>query len=415
MRLRRGLALAAGIAVVLLLLAALAAALLMQPRPLARLVLGSVGQSLGLEISFEGDARYRLRGTPMLEVHDVTLRAPGGGAPILQAARVLVSLPWSSVRDRGASPLVIDRIELDAPVLDLAGLQAWLAARPPGEGGLPTLSRGLALRDARLVADGWTLEALDLDVPRFADGQPLAADARGVLRLAAPTRLHFDLRLAATAPANGAGVAARGRVRLEGDDWQLPAFAAASGPPRVDDGILRVTPLRLGLSAEYRGDGEPLRFTLGAHGPLRLRDGTWTLVPAALVLRGEGVVPQVGARGRAAWGRALLLELAGRMPAWPGSWRALPAPLGTSTSPVAIDATYAGASDLSSPVALDLRRDDAEASARFRIDEVLAWMDAAATGTPLPPLDAQARAPRIDIAGAVLEGVEIEIEAGDAP
>ncbi|MBJ6984168.1 hypothetical protein [Luteimonas sp. MC1750] len=414
MRLRRGLALAAGIAVVVLLLVALAAAVLMQPRQLARIALGSVGDALGLDIGFEGEVRYRLRGTPLLEVHDVVARAPGGGEPLLRAGRVLVSLPWSTLRDRGA-PLVLERIELDAPVLELARLQAWLAGRPPGAGRLPTLSDGIGVRDGRLLGEGWTLAGLDLDVALFAEGQPVAAGARGILELAAPLRVDFDLRLAATRPANGTGVSARGKVQIHGANWRLPAFVAASGPLRFDDGVLRVAPLKLGMSAEYRGGGEPLRFTLGAHGPLRLRDGIWTLVPAAIALRGKDLIPDVDAHGRFAFGDALLLELDGAMPAWPATWPALPAPLGTSTSPLAATLVYAGARDASDPVGLHLRRDGAQAVAGLRIADVLTWMDAAATGSPLPPLHARASAPRIEIAGAVLEGVEVELEPGDAP
>src|SRR5690554_3905672 len=101
----------------------------MQPRQLARIALGSVGGALGLEIAFEGDARYRLRGTPLLEVRDVAMRQPGAAEPLLRAQRVLMSLPWSTLRDR-AAPLVLERIELDAPVVDIARVQAWLAARP---------------------------------------------------------------------------------------------------------------------------------------------------------------------------------------------------------------------------------------------------------------------------------------------
>lgn len=414
MRLRRGLALAAGIAVVVLLLVALAAAVILQPRQLARIALGSVGDSLGLDIGFAGEARYRLRGTPLLEVHDVVARAPGGGEPLLRARRVLVSLPWSTLRD-GGTPLVLERIELDAPVLDLARLQAWLAGRPPGTGRLPTLSDGIGVRDGRVLGDGWTLAGLDLDVAAFAEGRPVAAGARGTLELAAPLRVAFDLRLAATRPANGTGASARGTVRIHGAGWQLPAFVAASGPLRMDQGVLRVSPLQLGMSGEYRGGGEPLRLTLGTHGPLRLRDGIWTLVPAAVVLRGQDLMPDVDATGRFAFGDALLLELDGAMPAWPAGWPALQAPLGTSSSPLAVTLVYAGARDGSGPVGLHLRRDGAQAVAGLRIAEVTAWVDAAATGSPLPPLHGRASAPRIEIAGAVLEGVEIELEPGDAP
>src|SRR5690606_13400662 len=124
----------------------------------------------------------------------------------------------------------------------------------------------------------------------------------GTLALAAPLRADFDLQLAATRPASGGAASARGTVRIHGAGWQLPAIVAASGPLRVDGGVLRVAPLKLGMSAEYRGGGEPLRFTLGAHGPLRLRDGTWTLVPAAVALRGEEPMPDLDARGRFAFG-----------------------------------------------------------------------------------------------------------------
>lgn len=413
MRPRRGLALAAGIAVTVLLVAVLGAVVLMQPRQLARIALGSVGGALGLEIAFEGDARYRLRGTPLLEVRDVAMRQPGAAEPLLRAQRVLVSLPWSTLRDR-AAPLVLERIELDAPVVDIARVQAWLAARPAGDGGLPTLSRGIAVRDGQLLGEGWSLQGLDLDLPAFAEAQPLAAHARGILALAEPTRVHFDLQVAATAPSNGAGASARGHVHVQDADWQFPAYVVASGPARLDAGVLRVSPLRLGMSGAYQGEGEPLPLVLGAHGPLRLREGTWTLVPAAFALRGEGVVPTVDATGRAAFGRALLLELDGSMPHWPAAWPALPVPLDDPAAAFAVTASYAGARDLSSPLLLQLRQQRAQAEARFRVADVFAWMEAGSTGTPLPPVQARASAPRIELAGAVLEGVELVIEDGAA-
>lgn len=414
MKLRRGLALVAGVAAVILLLAMLAATVLMQPQRLARLVLDSVGSGLGLQVGFEGDARYRLRGTPMLEVRDVIVRRPGDGKPLLHADRALVSLPWSTVLDR-RSPLVLQHIELDAPVLDLPRLQQWLASRPPGDGGLPTLSDGITVSDGRVLAEGWELRGLALRLPRFAPDAPLAADIRGTLAMASPTLVHFDLHLAATRPANGAGLGVRGRVRLEQDGWDLPAFVTASGPLRVVDAAWHVAPLRFGASAEYRGEGAPLQFTLGAYGPLRLRDGIWTLVPATMALRGKGIVPMFDAHGRAALGRALLLELEGTVPDWPQAWPALPPPLGASTSPIAIELAYAGASDLSAPVALGMARDSTRADAEVHIFEILDWMDTRATGSPLPPLRARATAPRIEIPGGVLEGVEITIEPDGAP
>ncbi|MEN1940244.1 hypothetical protein WCE41_04240 [Luteimonas sp. MJ246] len=413
MKPRRGLALAAGIAGIALLLLVLAAAVVMQPQRLARLVLGGVGDGLGLDITFEGEARYRLRGTPMLEAHAVAVRRPGVAEPLLRASRVLVALPWSTVRTRGA-PLALERIELDAPVLDLPRLQAWLASRPPGEGGLPSLSDGVTVRDGRVLADGWELQGLQLRLPSFRANAPLAAHARGSLATASPARVHFDLQLAASRPANGAGIGVKGRVRVEHADWTLPAYVTASGPLRIADGRVHVTPLRFGAHAEFRGAGEPLVFALGARGPLRLRNGTWTLTPVSVALRGDGVVPGFDAHGRAALGPALLVELQGAMAEWPEAWPALPAPLGRSSSPLAFSLDYAGAMDLSDPARLQLSRDEARAEIDARAFEVLDWMDAAAAGSPLPPLRARASAPLIEVPGGTLHGVEISIDPGDA-
>ena len=36
----------------------------------------------------------------------------------------------------------MQRVELDAPILDVPALQAWLATRPPSETRIPTLTHG---------------------------------------------------------------------------------------------------------------------------------------------------------------------------------------------------------------------------------------------------------------------------------
>src|SRR3546814_3348045 len=112
-----------------LLLLALALHLLLQPQRVTGFVLNALGDALGLEITATGSSEYHLRGTPVLVVHDVVAREPGAATPLLRARRVYVSVPWSTVRSRGAQ-LAITRIELDAPVTDLPALQHWLAPRP---------------------------------------------------------------------------------------------------------------------------------------------------------------------------------------------------------------------------------------------------------------------------------------------
>lgn len=407
---RRGRTLAVRAAAGLLLLLALAAVFVMQPGRLARLVLGTVGDGLGLEIGFSGDARYRLRGTPLLEVHELSVRAPGDPEPLLRASRALVSLPWSTVRARGAAPLTLERVELDAPVLDLPRLQAWLAARPPGDRGLPTLRDGLQVDDGQVLGAGWTLRGLHLALPRFAPAAPLRADARGEVALDALT-LGFDLGLAATRAGRGASVAARGRVHLQGDGWRLPARVAARGPVTVREGGWWVAPLRFGAAGAWQGDGAPVAFVAGAHGPFRLRGGTATLAPMTLVLRGEDLVPGLTARGRAALGPALLLEAGGTLAAWPAGWPTLPPPLDRREGPWPFGLAYAGPPDLGGPVHASLRRHGARADASARVRDLLAWLDRDPdAGAPLPPLRARASVPRLEVAGAVLEGVEVELE-----
>ena len=85
------------------------------------------------------------------------------------------------------------------------------------------------------------------------------------------------------------------------------------------------------------------------------------------------------------------------------------ASIGASRSPLPFRLGYIGAPDLSETIELDMARDAMRFESLFRLDEVLAWVSNS-TGSPLPPLDGRLRAPRLDISGATLEGVEIEID-----
>ena len=60
-------------------------------------------------------------------LHDVVAQRPGDDTALLRAGRVFVSLPWSTIRARGED-LTVQRVELDAPVLDVPALQRYLRA-----------------------------------------------------------------------------------------------------------------------------------------------------------------------------------------------------------------------------------------------------------------------------------------------
>ena len=151
-------------------------------------------------------------------------------------------------------------------------------------------------------------------------------------------------------------------------------------------------------------------FVFGLAGPLRYDDGRFTIAPLGAILRGDGVVPDFDALGTFAWQDALAFRLDGALAAWPPGWPALPPPLGQSDSASPFVLDYRGPANLSGNAGLQLRRDETRLDVEFRLPRVLDWLDQLATGTPLPPLDGRLSTPRLEISGAVLEGVEIEFD-----
>lgn len=411
-RRRRWLRVLAGLCVLFLLLSLLATWLL-QPKQLVPLILDRAGKLLALDITAAGNAEVRLRGKPQLVVRDIVAREPGAKTAILRAERVLLALPWSSLRSGGEDP-VIERIELDAPVLDVPALQAWLAKRPPGEETkIPRLTAGLRVANGRIDSDDWRIEGVDVELPSLHPEQPANARIRGRY-IDAPTAIPFDLAVALTRPANDAGIAVAGALTIERGDWRLPATITLSGPLHLGEDALTMIPAKLGMSARYESGDSQLPFSLGLHGPLRFDEATWVLAPVGLALRGAEPIPNVDAHGALALGRRLVIELDGALPQWPESWPGLPAPVSKSTSPLPFALRYTGQPDLSDIAGLRLRRDATDFDSRFRLYEVLGWIDRAG-GSPLPPLDGRLRSPQLEMSGATLEGVDIVFDDEDLP
>ena len=408
-RTRRGrLARFAIITIITLMLLGMLAGYLLQPQRASAFLLDRVGTSLGLRITASGKASYRLRGTPQLVLHKVIAQRPGDDTPLLRAERVFVSVPWSTIKARGAE-LVVQRVELDAPFVNLPALRRWLATRPPSDTRIPTLTKGLRVTRGRIDNHDWSIVGIGVDLPFLAPGEPLRAHVQGRY-LDPPTQLRFDLDVALSKPSNDAGLAAIGRITLQDDGWTLPSQVYLAGPLHLGDDDVSIAPAKIGLSARYISANTNLPFVLGAAGPLRFDEGVWTLDPVALILHGSGMIPNASAKGAVALGRRLVLRINGDIAAWPETWPALPPPLSGSTSPMPFKLDYVGRVDFSDVTALALRRDDTTFDARFKLPVVLGWVDSGTTGSPLPPLDGQLRTPRLEIAGATLEGVEVEFE-----
>ncbi|MFT3898238.1 MAG: hypothetical protein QM719_11195 [Thermomonas sp.] len=390
---------------------------LLQPQRAVGFLLSRIGAALGLEITFD-DVGYRLRGTPQLVVHGLAAREPGAKTAILHAERVLLAVPWSTLRARGAD-LTVERVELDAPVFDLPAFQHWQAMRPPSETRIPTLTNGLRIRDGIVVNDDWRIEKLAVDIPALHPERLLRMRVRGRY-LDPPLSIPADLAIAVANPARlakggASGVAGVGALDFAGEGWRVPSRATLSGPLRLGKDSVLVKPMRFGMSARYESDSTRLPFALGLHGPMAFNNATWRVVPMQAVLRGGGNVPDLRGRGSLSLGRQLKLHLDGAIAAWPTDWPALPPPLSGSTSPLPFALDYTGRMDLADVASLRLQRDDTRFDGRFRATDVTAWANAKARGSVLPPLSGTLSTPRIDIAGATLEGVEVELDDPDLP
>jgi hypothetical protein len=396
------------VAIALLALVAGTLGFLAQPQRATRLIMAQAGGALGLRIEASG-GEYRLSPMPSLVVRDVVAREPGAAQPLLRADRIALSLPWSTVRSRGRD-LTIERVELDKPVIDVAALQHWLQRRPPGETRIPVLTDGLQVENGTLVGSGWTIGALDVSLPALAPAQRVRAHASGRYR-SDGLQVPFSLAIALSTPAADAAIGVAGTVSVQRPDWRLPARIVLSGRLRSDG--LRLERTKLAASARYDAGATHAPFAMGVGGTLHLERGM-RLQPAAIAIRGSGLVPTFDAAGTITLDDALDVAIAGAIASWPAAWPELPAPLGGSQSPLPFRLRYTGAPDLSAITELAVQRDDARFDGRFRLAAISDWIGAG-NASPLPPLDGRIRAPRLDIAGAQLQGVDITFDDPQVP
>ncbi|QCO67401.2 hypothetical protein E5843_05695 [Luteimonas yindakuii] len=401
---RRAVALVVIVALLLVALAALRWA--MRAETVGRFLLDMAGAAAGLEIE-AAEFDYRLRGTPDLVAHGVVARVPGNPSPLLSADRVLLSVPWATLRARGAV-LDVQRLELDAPVLDLPAFQRWWAQRPAGDGAAPAFVDGIRIVDGRIDADGWRLEALDVDLPRFAMDAPLRAHARGRY-VAASLQAPFDLHMAMTRVAAQAGIGIAGTTTPATTGWRLPAWLRLSGHLDTRDGRIAVQRTTLALRGRLQLADATHPLVTGIAGDLLLAGGGLRIEPLAVSLRGQGLLPQLRAGGNLVLHDGLSLVLDGSIAEWPAAWPLLPPPLDRVEGPTPFALGYDGAPDLSAPLALRLARADACFEGRVRLDAIAGWLDQLDAGTPLPPVTGTFHAPALEIPGAILHGVEIRI------
>ncbi len=194
-RLRRLLLALGGLVLALLLAAALAVYLLLQPERFTAM-LQDQARAAGLELHLASPASPSLFPHPALDLRGITLNAQGASAPILLAARGRLALPW---RTLFGGPTVISQLQIDAPRVDLDALQAWLGALPPTPAGappnIPRIDTGVRITRGSLVrGDQMLLGNVTLEAGSLVSGQPFPLSLSATTAAGTP----LQLRLSAT-------------------------------------------------------------------------------------------------------------------------------------------------------------------------------------------------------------------------
>lgn len=120
--------------------------LLLEPERVTALLVERA-HAVGLELRLDGTAHYRYSPRIVAVLPALSLRT-ATGAELLRAQALQVALPWRSL---WTGPLTLDELSLEQPVLDLAALRAWLAARPANGTPAPDLRLHLHVHAGRIV------------------------------------------------------------------------------------------------------------------------------------------------------------------------------------------------------------------------------------------------------------------------
>jgi hypothetical protein len=251
-------------------------------------------------------------------------------------------------------------------VLDVDALQRWLAARPEVPFKLPTLTQGAKVVGGTVVGNGWTLRDVDIALPHLATGAPVDLDfamhgKRDTIELDARGNVHLDAAQAATA-------------------------------------------YTIGADLKLAHEPEPLAGRIDSAGRFRIGDEAFTLQADTLALDGQSPLPKLTGEAWSDKHGQLALGFRGELGGWPKEWPALPPPMGAVQGPFPVTMLYRGATDFSDPLRMAMAIGPARADVRFRVREVLAWMDAPGA-SPLPPLTGTASLPQLDFEGVTLRGV----------
>lgn len=152
----------------------------------------------GIKLELQAPASPQLLPRPGVKLQGFSLTNMGARTPILQADSATIVVPW---RTLWRGDVAIERVEIDAPQIDLGELEALLMRLPHHRGPpqLPTIVTGVHLRQGTLASRGTPLLfEVGIDTGELVPGRPFrlnlsARDANG-------NPLHADLDTVPSVP-----------------------------------------------------------------------------------------------------------------------------------------------------------------------------------------------------------------------
>lgn len=186
----------------------------------------------GLQLTLSSPASPTLFPRPALQLEGITLSAHDSGVisdnapnmPILLAANGRLVLPW---RTLFGGPMVISRMQINSPRVDLDALQAWLLSMPPQLAAVPAqiprIMTGVRIRNGSVVQnDSEWLSDVSLDTGHLIPGQAFGINLSGKETDGTPLQLQLS-----TVPSIAGGALIFDNIALHVTDSSATALRLA--------------------------------------------------------------------------------------------------------------------------------------------------------------------------------------------
>lgn len=163
---------------------------LLQPQRFTTLLENALATA-GLALRMQASAEPTLFPRPGVKLEDFSLTNIGSNTPVLRADGATIVVPWRALLH---SEIAIERVDVDAPHVDLDELESLLARLPHhvGPPRLPTISTGVHMNHGMLTRKGSPLLFdFSVETGALAPGQVFHLDASA--RSAAGRRLSATL------------------------------------------------------------------------------------------------------------------------------------------------------------------------------------------------------------------------------